>query len=94
MFEAGSPYNLVDIFNTIKTPSAMFGMIDNLNYFISMPLSMIYNKYSNKPIKSGAYKYWYPWQRSIFKSLPGKALYETWKDPLSKRKYFESQIDK
>ena len=92
MFEVGTPYNIVDLVNTFKTPSAIFGMIDNLNYFVSLPMEMIYHKFDSKTISRGAYKNWTHWEQSIFKTMPGHSLYETIKDPKSKRLYFENQI--
>lgn len=94
MFEVGTPYNIVDLVNTFKTPSAIFGMLDNLNYFVSLPMEMIYHKFDSKTISRGAYKNWTHWEQSIFKMMPGHSLYETIKDPKSKRLYFENQIQK
>lgn len=36
-FETGAPYNVVDVYNTIKTPTPLYSLIDNFGIIASYP---------------------------------------------------------
>lgn len=37
-FESGAPYNLVDVYKTLKTPTPLYSVLDNFGFVISYPL--------------------------------------------------------
>lgn len=90
-FEAGAPYNVLDIVNTVKTPSAIFGMTDNFTTILNYPIDLIHN--GNKVSKYGPYKGWNKFEKALLKLTPFKNVWEL-QDPSIKRRYFQTQIDK
>lgn len=40
-FETTAPYNLVDIYSTIKTPTPLYSLLDNVGSVISYPYDLI-----------------------------------------------------
>lgn len=93
-FEIGTPYNPTDIYNTFKSPTAVFTFIDNFRNFVTYPIEAVSSiGEPQKRIKYGAYKNFTPIERSMIKLTPFKNVFEL-KDPKTKRKWFESNIDK
>lgn len=95
-FEAGAPYNLIDIARTVKNPTPLFSMLDNWGSLMSYPLEQIYNlatdkKGKNKTITRGAYKGMKPVEKALIQSTPIKNLIEI-QDLPSKRNYYDKQI--
>lgn len=90
-FEAGAPYNVLDIINTVKSPSAIFSMTDNISTVINYPIYLFNN--GDKVSKYGPYKGWTKLEKSLLKLTPFKNVWEL-QDPAIKRRYFQTQIDK
>lgn len=86
-FESGAPYNLVDIYGTIKTPTPLYSLIDNFGSIISYPADVK----SNKKITRGAYKGNTKFEKALWQSTPFKNVKEL-NDIPSKRRYYEKQI--
>ena len=90
-FEAGASYNVLDIVNTVKSPSAIFSMTDNISTVINYPIYLFNN--GDKVSKYGPYKGWTKLEKSLLKLTPFKNVWEL-QDPAIKRRYFQTQIDK
>lgn len=95
--ESKSPYNLIDVYKTIKTPTPLYSLLDNYGDLVSIPVKSLFdlNKLildePDKKISRGAYKGMEQWQRSLIKTTPFKNLFEL-KDIPSKRRYYNTQI--
>jgi len=96
-FETTAPYNLVDIYRTIKTPTPLYSLLDNVGSVISYPYDLILSnirgeksKYG-KMITRGAYRGKTQLERNIWKITPFKNLIEL-NDILSKRRYYDTWI--
>lgn len=95
-FETGAPYNVVDVYNTIKTPTPLYSLIDNFGIIASYPGEQIYNAIVdktnvNKKITRGAYKGSTRLEKALWQSTPLKNVKEL-NDIPSKRRYYEKQI--
>lgn len=96
-FETTAPYNLVDIYRTIKTPTPLYSLLDNVGSVISYPIDLIVSNSRdkksklNKRIVRGAYKGDTPLERALWKLTPFKNLIEL-NDIPSKRRYYDTQI--
>ena len=97
-FETKALYNWMDIYNTIKTPTPLYGLFDTILNITAYPFDLIYrifldedNPKNERKISRGAYKGWTPVQRDIMKATPFKNVYEL-NDIPSKRRYYETQI--
>ena len=95
-FESGAPYNLVDIYGTIKTPTPLYSLIDNFGSIISYPVDLIQGAIRddvkpNKKITRGAYKGNTKFEKALWQSTPFKNVKEL-NDIPSKRRYYEKQI--
>lgn len=95
-FESGAPYNLVDIYGTIKTPTPLYSLIDNFGSIISYPADLIQGAIRddvkpNKKITRGAYKGNTKFEKALWQSTPFKNVKEL-NDIPSKRRYYEKQI--
>lgn len=97
-FESRSKYTINDIYNTIKSPTPLSTLLDNLGNIVNETISPITNFFSltnsrerDKRITRGAYKNLTPLERSLIKSTPFKNLIEL-NDLPSKRRYYETQI--
>lgn len=99
-FESRSKYTIDDIYSTIKSPTPLSTLLDNLGNVVNETISPITNIFSltntrerDKRITRGAYKYITPLERSLIKSTPFKNIIEL-NDLPSKRRYYETQIIK
>lgn len=99
-FESKSKYTIDNIYNTIKSPTPLSTLLDNLGNIVNETISPITNFFSltnsrerDKRITRGAYKNLTPLERSLIKSTPFKNLIEL-NDLPSKRRYYETQIIK
>lgn len=97
-FETKALYNWMDVYNTIKTPTPLYGLFDTILNITAYPFDLIYrifldedNPKNERKISRGAYKGWTPVQRDIMKATPFKNVYEL-NDIPSKRRYYETQI--
>lgn len=97
-FETKALYDWTDIYNTIKTPTPLYGLFDTVFNITAYPFDLIYriffdedNPKNDRKISRGAYKGWTPVQRDIMKATPFKNVYEL-NDIPSKRRYYETQI--
>lgn len=96
-FENGAPYNLVDVYNTIKSPTPLFSLLGNVGTEVAYPFylatSILLNQQleENEIIKRGPYKNMRKIQRVLWKTTPFKNIIEL-KDVASKRRYYETQI--
>lgn len=95
-FEVGAPYNAVDIYSTIKTPTPLYSLIDNFGIIASYPIEQIQNLFTgkstvNKKITRGAYKGNTRLEKALWQSTPFKNVKEL-NDIPSKRRYYEKQI--
>lgn len=98
-FESKSPYNLLDLVNTIKNPTPLFGLIDNFQSTLASSTKLLFDSLgftesddTHKTVTRGAYKDWEKWQRDLFKLTPLKNPYEQYTDIDSKIRYYETQI--
>lgn len=98
-FETTAPYNLVDIYSTIKTPTPLYSLLDNVGSVISYPYDLILILFNmrgekskqDKIITRGAYRGKTQLERNIWKITPFKNLIEL-NDIPSKRRYYDTQI--
>lgn len=96
-FETTAPYNLVDIYSTIKTPTPLYSLLDNVGSVISYPYDLILSNIrgekskQGKMITRGAYRGKTQLERNIWKITPFKNLIEL-NDIPSKRRYYDTQI--
>nr|DAW32046.1 MAG TPA: hypothetical protein [Caudoviricetes sp.] len=95
-FESGAPYKLTDIYNTIKTPTPLYSLIDNFGVIASYPVEQFYGLFTdekdkNKIITRGAYKGDTQLEKAIWQSTPLKNIIEL-NDIPSKRRYYDKQI--
>lgn len=97
-FETKALYNPMDVYNTIKTPTPLYGLFDTVFNITAYPFDLLYrifldedNPENARKISRGAYKGWTPVQRDIMKATPFKNVYEL-NDIPSKRRYYETQI--
>lgn len=95
-FESRSKYTIDDIYSTIKSPTPLSTLLDNLGNVVNETISPITNIFSltntrerDKRITRGAYKYITPLERSLIKSTPFKNIIEL-NDLPSKRRYYET----
>lgn len=98
-FESGSPYNPMDLYNTIKTPTPAYGPFDNLNNLFSLSYETVRKiiageDLSEDEIKKGAYKDKSQLFKAIMKVTPLKNPYEQIMGIEDKIRYYESQIMK
>lgn len=98
-FESKSPYNLLDIINTIKNPTPLFGLIDNFQASVVSSFKQMLDllgwtssEEKSTTVTRGAYKDWEKWQRNLFKLTPLKNPYEQYMDIDSKIRYYKTQI--
>lgn len=95
-FETKAPYNISDVYSTIKTPTPLYSMLDNYGDLFAFPMkslvqTMMDDPNKEKVITRGAYKGYKKWERSFWKTTPLKNVIEL-NDIPSKRKYYETQI--
>nr|DAX15247.1 MAG TPA: hypothetical protein [Bacteriophage sp.] len=63
-FESKSPYNLLDIVNTIKNPTPLFGLIDNFKASLISSTKQLFDflgwttSEDDNVVSRGAYKDW------------------------------------
>ena len=97
-FESKSPYNLLDIINTIKNPTPLFGLMDNFKASLVSSTKQLFDflgwtdSEDDDTISRGAYKDWSKTQRNLFKLTPLKNPYEQYMDIDSKIRYYKTQI--
>lgn len=97
-FESKSPYNLLDIVNTIKNPTPLFGLIDNFKASLVSSTKQLFDflgwttSEDDNVVSRGAYKDWNKTQRNLFKLTPLKNPYEQYMDIDSKIRYYKTQI--
>lgn len=94
-FESGSPYNIRDLFNTIKTPTAAFGPFDSfINLFNTSydTIRQLINGEELDTVTRGAYKDKSQWFKAIMKTTPLKNPYEQILSIDDKIRYYENQI--
>lgn len=96
-FETTAPYNLVDIYGTIKTPTPLYSLLDNVGSVISYPLDILVSNTRDeknkktKIITRGAYRGKTQLERDLWKTTPFKNIIEL-QDIPSKRRYYDTQI--
>lgn len=96
-FESFTPYNLVDLYRTLKQPTALFSTIDSFGSLAYTPISAIWDlldpfgKPKSKYIEKGSYEGYTRFQRALIKSTPFKNILEL-NDIPSKRRYYEKQV--
>lgn len=95
-FESGAPYNLLDIYSTIKTPTPIYSVLDNFGGIPSYALSQVVNAISDKRnkkgiIKRGAYKGNTYLEKMLWQATPFKNVKEL-NDIPTKRNYYQKQI--
>lgn len=95
-FETKAPYNPIDIYSTIKTPTPLYSVIDNFGILVSYPFEQIKgliqeNTDRNKKITRGSYKGNTLLEKALWQSTPFKNVKEL-NDIPSKRRYYEKQI--
>ena len=97
-FESKSPYNLLDIVNTIKNPTPLFGLIDNFKASLVSSTKQLFDflgwttSEDDNIVSRGAYKDWNKTQKNLFKLTPLKNPYEQYMDIDSKIRYYKTQI--
>jgi|WetSurMetagenome_2_1015567.scaffolds.fasta_scaffold119122_1 hypothetical protein len=84
-YEQTNMYNPVDVYNTFKTISPAYSVIDNVNDFATSVINDTYNQEVNQ----GAYKGMTKAERYMIKATPIKHIVEL-KDPNSKLKYLDN----
>lgn len=81
-FETTAPYNLVDIYGTIKTPTPLYSLLDNVGSVISYPLDILVSNTRDeknkktKIITRGAYRGKTQLERDLWKTTPFKNIIE------------------
>jgi len=96
-FETTAPYNLVDIYSTIKTPTPLYSLLDNVGSVITYPFDLLLSNMQDKKNKKdkiitrGAYRGKTQLERDLWKTTPFKNIIEL-NDISSKRRYYDTQI--
>lgn len=96
-FETTAPYNLVDIYSTIKTPTPLYSLLDNVGSVITYPFDLLMSNMQDKKNKKGkiitrgAYRGKTQLERDLWKTTPFKNIIEL-NDIPSKRRYYDTQI--
>lgn len=96
-FESFTPYNLVDLYRTLKQPTALFSTIDSFGSLIYSPITALWDvidpfaKPKSKYIEKGSYEGFTRFQKAVIKATPFKNLLEL-NDIPSKRRYYEQQV--
>lgn len=98
-FETTAPYNVVDIYRTIKTPTPLYSLLDNVGGVISYPFTLLYEQTIrpdkpskiNKRISRGAYRGKTQIEKALWQLTPFKNIIEL-NDIPSKRRYYDTQI--
>ena len=95
-FESTSPYNLLDIINTVKNPTPLFGFTDNFQTSLVSSFKHLTDLLNitedENLVQRGAYKDWEKWKRDLMKLTPLKNPYEQINDIDSKIRYYQTQI--
>lgn len=98
-FESTSPYNIFDLYNTIKTPTPAYGPFDNVTNLFSTSYETI-RKYiagedlMEDEVERGAYEGKSQLFKSIMKVTPLKNIYEQLFGIDDKIRYYQNQIMK
>lgn len=99
-FETRSAYTLIDIYSTIKQPTPLYSLFDNIGTLVwqsilpvtSLMVPYLYDSEDiGKEITRGAYKGCTQFERALWKLTPFKNVKEL-NDIPSKRRYYETQI--
>lgn len=98
-FESGSPYNPMDLYNTIKTPTPAYGPFDNVTNLFSLSYETVRKliageDLSEEEIKKGAYKDKSQLFKTLMKVTPLKNPYEQIMGIEDKMRYYQNQIMK
>ena len=99
-FETRSAYTLIDLYSTIKQPTPLYSLFDNIGTLVwqsilpvtSLMVPYLYDSEDiGKEITRGAYKGCTQFERALWKLTPFKNVKEL-NDIPSKRRYYETQI--
>lgn len=99
-FETLAPYNVLDMFNTLKSVSAIMSYVQNMQSFAANIYNIleknVYSLFSDEPpytkiVNKGAYKGMTDIQRDMIKLTPFKNVIEL-QDIQSKRNYYRRMI--
>ncbi|MBQ7819971.1 MAG: hypothetical protein IJ341_09790 [Bacteroidales bacterium] len=98
-FESTSPYNIFDLYNTIKTPTPAYGPFDNLTNLFSTSWETIRKIIAGEDltedeVERGAYEGKSQLFKSIMKVTPLKNIYEQLFGIDDKIRYYQNQIMK
>lgn len=98
-FESTSPYNIFDLYNTIKTPTPAYGPFDNLTNLFSTSWETIRKIIAGEDltedeVERGAYEGKSQLFKSIMKVTPLKNIYEQLFGIDDKMRYYQNQIMK